>query len=273
MVRNWVDHGKRQLWVRKPEVDGSVDEDERLAMEHHYWRFVEGHPAHVDLPEQAKTDAMQIVRWSFADSVLPDVSDFSTPFTQDECSQLLQLLSIPPGPDSEVLQTRLISRIFIRLCKHKQARRRSLKLARKIRQSSSLPSAHASAFSSLALVNEVLSRGDRIRAAMAGLFAASFSFGLPYFYLERRNRQNKQLGWIWRRTEQDVVETHAREERARSPVMVSKGVKKMSIGAAGPMVVFGACTCVSLAWSLSRRLRQLYPAAFRMVPFSSSIPK
>lgn len=265
MVRNWVDHGKRMLWVRKPDAEG-VDEDEFLAMEHHYWRFVEAHPAHVNLLEKAKTDAMRIVQWSYTDSVLSDVSEFPTPFTRDECSQLLQLLNIPPDVDSEILQTRLIARIFIRLCKHKQARRRSLKLVRKIRQPSSLPASHASTSSSLHIVNEVFSQGYRIRTAMADLFAASFSFGLPYFYLERRN---EQVGWVSRRNEQQGVESTSREERARSPVTVSKGVKKMSIGAAGPMVVFAACTCVSLAWSLSRRLRQLYPSAFRMVPWAS----
>ncbi|KAJ3879398.1 hypothetical protein F5051DRAFT_326029 [Lentinula edodes] len=96
-------------------------------MEYRYWAFMEDHPAHVTLPHNARTDAMDILTWCWTDRLLPSQRDLTPPFNQAECQELNNILRSFGEPDSNgdsgiqaVLHTRLVSRVLMRVARWRQ---------------------------------------------------------------------------------------------------------------------------------------------------------
>ncbi|KAE9405550.1 hypothetical protein BT96DRAFT_812096 [Gymnopus androsaceus JB14] len=134
-VRYWVDHRKRivtsdPIWDAQGDGSGrrhqtgKVSEDS-LDMEYRYWAFMEDHPAHVSLPHNARNDAVDVLTWSWTDRLLPSQRDALPPFTQAECQELNNLLRSFGEPTAEsgiqsVLQTRVVSRILMRVVQWRQ---------------------------------------------------------------------------------------------------------------------------------------------------------
>ncbi|KAF8494992.1 hypothetical protein F5888DRAFT_618009 [Russula emetica] len=118
-VRMWIDHQTRQISSEKHTVNHSADYGEdRLDMEYRYWSFMEAHPAHVVLPSNARTEAMDAVARSYADCLLPSTRPIPPPFSQEECQNLIDFLrafgeSTHSGCESVV--TIVVSRIHLRV--------------------------------------------------------------------------------------------------------------------------------------------------------------
>ncbi|KAJ3764470.1 hypothetical protein EV361DRAFT_805249 [Lentinula raphanica] len=95
-------------------------------MEYRYWAFMEDHPAHVTLPQNARADAMDILTWCWTDRLLPSQSGVSPPFDQAECQELNNILrSFGNDANGEsgiqaVLHTRLVSRVLMRVARWRQ---------------------------------------------------------------------------------------------------------------------------------------------------------
>jgi hypothetical protein len=129
-IRQWVDHRKRTVTsdpVWDAQGDGSAMRhqtgkivEDSLDMQYRYWAFMEDHPAHVSLPQNARTDAMDVLNWSWTDRLLPSERQVPPPFTQAECQELNNLLrsygeySSDAGIQS-LLHTRMVSRILMRV--------------------------------------------------------------------------------------------------------------------------------------------------------------
>lgn len=74
----------------------SADLEAELDMEYRYWCFVEGHPAHVPLPTESRTEAMDALKWSYTGGSQPHPSTES-PLTSPQI-RLSPLLSLLPCP-------------------------------------------------------------------------------------------------------------------------------------------------------------------------------
>lgn len=79
-------------------------------MEYRYWSFMEAHPAHTSLPANAANEAMDALTWSYtgsfkfvrncclldlnshSDRLLPATRHIPSPFSQEECQELMNLL-------------------------------------------------------------------------------------------------------------------------------------------------------------------------------------
>ncbi|KAH7922566.1 hypothetical protein BV22DRAFT_1017033 [Leucogyrophana mollusca] len=125
-VVSWVDHRARRISSEVPGVNAQVGarEDERLDDEYRYWSFVESHPAHVILPQSAQREATDALHWSYTDRLLAHPQPVPPPFTQDECQELLRLLTNFNGEhnshESSTVQTRMIARILLRVVHWRQ---------------------------------------------------------------------------------------------------------------------------------------------------------
>ncbi|KAH7869507.1 uncharacterized protein C8R40DRAFT_1059247 [Lentinula edodes] len=134
-VRYWVDHKKRLVTtdpIWDAQGDGSARRhptgkavDDSLDMEYRYWAFMEDHPAHVTLPHNARTDAMDILTWCWTDRLLPSQRDLSPPFNQAECQELNNILRSFGDSNGDsgiqaVLHTRLVSRVLMRVARWRQ---------------------------------------------------------------------------------------------------------------------------------------------------------
>jgi len=130
-VRCWVDHRKRVVqFDRANEANGNakgknVETDDHLDMEYRYWAFIEAHPAHTSLPVNSKIEAMDVLTWAWTDRLLPSQRTIPAPFTQEECQELMSLLRSFNNEQSDaglqgVVQTRIISRILLRVAHWRQ---------------------------------------------------------------------------------------------------------------------------------------------------------
>lgn len=103
-------------------------------MEYRYWCFIEGHPAHVPLAPETKTEAMDALKWSYTgkrsrvnfeclteplhlDCLLPSSRPAPPPFAPQECQELMNLLRSfdTASTNTLVVQTRVISRVLLRI--------------------------------------------------------------------------------------------------------------------------------------------------------------
>ncbi|KAL4257782.1 hypothetical protein AB1N83_010513 [Pleurotus pulmonarius] len=121
-VKCWIDHKRRILTYNSPDGrEGShIEDEDRLDVEYRYWSFMEAHPAHVTLPPNAKTEAVEVLTWSYTDRLLPRSHGPPPPFSQEECNELTNLLrSFGDNPSDQTLQntvhTRIVSRILLRV--------------------------------------------------------------------------------------------------------------------------------------------------------------
>ncbi|PFH45166.1 hypothetical protein AMATHDRAFT_78084 [Amanita thiersii Skay4041] len=134
-IRWWVDHTQRSVVVdksfelmngKKLKKKKKVEVEDQLDLEYRYWAFVEAHPGHVALGSGAKQEAFEAVNWAMTDRLLPLHHPVPAPFTQEECTTLLDLLNRFDNKKSSNLnvdigiQSRTIARILIRVVQWRQ---------------------------------------------------------------------------------------------------------------------------------------------------------
>ncbi|KAJ4490026.1 hypothetical protein J3R30DRAFT_3653508 [Lentinula aciculospora] len=187
-VRYWVDHKKRlvttdPIWDAQGDGSGRRHQggkmmDDSLDMEYRYWVFMEDHPAHVTLPHNARADAMDILTWCWTDRLLPSQRDITPPFNQSECQELNNILRSFGGESNgdsgiqTVLQTRLVSRVLMRVARWRQTNFRPHK----------------------PLPQDIASRGRSIRPRQSGfqrkildIVVLIVFLGVPSLFLSRLN--------------------------------------------------------------------------------------
>ncbi|KAF8885831.1 hypothetical protein BD779DRAFT_1673540 [Infundibulicybe gibba] len=95
---------------------------DRLDTRYRYWSFMEAHPAHISLPQDAHQDAMDALNWASTSAsydLLSPHHKILAPFTWEECQRLTALLqSIAPASS---LRTRMVSRILLRVICSRQS--------------------------------------------------------------------------------------------------------------------------------------------------------
>ncbi|EPQ58857.1 hypothetical protein GLOTRDRAFT_69836 [Gloeophyllum trabeum ATCC 11539] len=119
-------HRRRQyVWSRAWEGGPSLTSPPELDVEYRYWAFVEGHPAHHSLPENAHAEAMDALTWSYtaSDCLLPSSRHAVAPFEQGECQELMTLLRSLEGKSKtqSVVHTRIVSKILMRVAQWRQS--------------------------------------------------------------------------------------------------------------------------------------------------------
>ncbi|KAL1940042.1 hypothetical protein VTO73DRAFT_9377 [Trametes versicolor] len=129
-VKSWVNHKLRIITLQPPPMvtgEGLVlerfSEDDKLDLEYRYWGFMEGHPAHSPLPAETHTEAMDALKWSYTDCLLPSARPAPPPFAPQECQELMSLLrsfDSNATPNTAVVQTRIVSRVLLRVAQWRQ---------------------------------------------------------------------------------------------------------------------------------------------------------
>ncbi|KAH9939244.1 uncharacterized protein BXZ73DRAFT_43685, partial [Epithele typhae] len=128
--QSWVNHKMRLITADPPPTvsnDGVVterfSEDDRLDMEYRYWGFLEGHPAHTSISPDTQTEAMDALKWSYTDCILPSARPAPPPFAPQECQELMNLLrSFESGSrNALVVQNRVVARVLLRIAHWRQA--------------------------------------------------------------------------------------------------------------------------------------------------------
>ncbi|KAI0774712.1 hypothetical protein BD413DRAFT_472169 [Trametes elegans] len=128
-VKSWVNHKLRIITSEPPPLvtgEGLImerfSEDDKLDMEYRYWGFLEGHPAHVPLPAETHTEAMDALKWSYTDCLLPAARPAPPPFAPQECQELMNLLRSfdSTSKSAVVVQTRIVSRVLLRVAQWRQ---------------------------------------------------------------------------------------------------------------------------------------------------------
>ncbi|KAI0312517.1 hypothetical protein OF83DRAFT_642465 [Amylostereum chailletii] len=117
----WIHHGDRRISDTLPPPDDASfasETEEELEMERRYWAFVETHPAHFVLPGGAFSEAMDVLKWSYTDSLKSSGSPSAAAFTREECRELMaMLLSSEDGNRlTPTMRTRTVAGIFLRSC-------------------------------------------------------------------------------------------------------------------------------------------------------------
>ncbi|KAJ7595978.1 hypothetical protein C8J56DRAFT_923679 [Mycena floridula] len=183
-IRCWVDHKKRAIvldtiWEgtghHGPRKGKHVEED-ALDAEYRYWAFMEAYPAHHSLPVSARSEAMDILAWAGTDRLLPSQQVWSSPFTQDEYHELMELLRSFGDNQSgsglqPVIQTRIIARILLRATQWRQVQ---------FRPERPLPAdAHPGHH-----------RPHRrpVRRVLVDFVISCFCLGIPYIFFNRYNQ-------------------------------------------------------------------------------------
>ncbi|PPQ65741.1 hypothetical protein CVT24_011774 [Panaeolus cyanescens] len=170
-----VGKGKRHSMTGNGGVNRRSDDDQ-LDMEYKYWTFMEAHPAHTALPPRAKAEAMDVLTWAWTDRLLPSHRSIPPPFNQDECNELSTLLRSfgPDKTDENGIETRIISRILIRVALWRQTYFRPHK---------PLPlDAHFYASN-----GQVVSRQGGSAFDIVQTIVACMLLGIPYLFVETTN--------------------------------------------------------------------------------------
>ncbi|KAF9008065.1 hypothetical protein BDQ17DRAFT_1237288 [Cyathus striatus] len=143
-------------------------------MQYRYWSFMETHPAHTALPVKAKAEAMDILTWAWtADRLLPSHHAIPAPFTQEECQELNNLLRSynTDNPNDQGIQTRIVSRILLRVARWRQIH---------FRPDKPLPkdvTVHES--------RAAAARQRPFRRIALDIFISCICLGIPYIFVER----------------------------------------------------------------------------------------
>ncbi|KAI0751191.1 hypothetical protein C8Q80DRAFT_1251035 [Daedaleopsis nitida] len=125
----WVNHTMRVVTtVPPPTISGNgvimehFSDDNKLDMEYRYWCFIEGHPAHVPLAPETQTEAMDALKWSYTDSLIPTAQPAPPPFAPQECQELMNLIRSfdETSNNALIVQTRVIARVLLRISQWKQ---------------------------------------------------------------------------------------------------------------------------------------------------------
>ncbi|PPQ77168.1 hypothetical protein CVT25_010796 [Psilocybe cyanescens] len=111
-------HGKG----KKHTSSAAKTHEDQLDLEYRFWSFMEVYPAHCALPVNAKKEAMDVLTWAWTDRVLPSARAIPSPFKQEECQELMNLLK-SFGHDhhgDNGIQTRVVARILLRVAQWRQ---------------------------------------------------------------------------------------------------------------------------------------------------------
>ncbi|EKM48519.1 uncharacterized protein PHACADRAFT_132348 [Phanerochaete carnosa HHB-10118-sp] len=141
-------------------------------MEYRYWTFMESHPAHVPLPENALAEAMNTLTWCYTDCLLPSQQTVPPPFTPQECQELMGLLRSSNGdaPSNRIVHTRIVARVLLRQAHWRQ---------QQFRPDRPFPS--DSRKSARALTESRVT----LRRIFMDLIMSVFCLGIPYLFMGR----------------------------------------------------------------------------------------
>jgi len=188
-VRCWVNHKKRSVsfdplqtasghgGIRELRLAGGED---RMDMEYRYWSFIETHPSHTTLPFEVRTEAMDVLTWAWTDRLLSH-RPVPTPFTQEECQELLTLLRSFGDAQSNsgiqsLVHTRIVSRILLRAVEWRQFHFRPNKPLPKDVERSGLRRPQ---------------RSIPFRRVAFDFMVSCVCLGIPYLFLDRATRQQR----------------------------------------------------------------------------------
>ncbi|TFY80046.1 hypothetical protein EWM64_g3967 [Hericium alpestre] len=177
-ARAWVDHITKVVSFKQPSVrsgDSGIPTEDLLEAEARYWTFIESHPAHAPLPPTAVAEAMDILTWSYTDRLLPSSSSSTTPFTQEECQELTNLLRSLDGsanhsPTPSVIRTRIVAKILLRITAWRQG----------------YPGGHPNGSTR---ANDNPDRRIPFRRKVTDVLVSILCLGIPYLFLERAHHQ------------------------------------------------------------------------------------
>ncbi|KAI0371477.1 hypothetical protein BV20DRAFT_942006 [Pilatotrama ljubarskyi] len=128
-LKSWVNHKLRIITSEPPPIvtgEGLImerfSEDDKLDMEYRYWGYIEGHPAHAPLPGETHSEAMDALKWSYTDCLLPSARPAPPPFAPQECQELMNLLRSfdTSSKNAVVVQTRIVARVLLRVAQWRQ---------------------------------------------------------------------------------------------------------------------------------------------------------
>ncbi|KAL0568569.1 hypothetical protein V5O48_013414 [Marasmius crinis-equi] len=219
-ARYWVDHKGRRVIVDPdtvpPKERGTVDDT--LDAEYRYWSYMEDHPAHTSLPTNARKDAMDVLNWTWSDRLLRP-SNASSPFTQDECKHLLDHLKsfgdMRNDPSNSGIQsfvhTRVVARVLMRSTQWRQATFRPHKPFPQDVPNTKRHVVHPTP-------------PVPFRKRFLDFIVSIFFLGVPYIFMNRMHPAR---------------------------FLDEEGGMNVLRGAAAPMMVIGACTCLVAAIILS----------------------
>ncbi|PSR83451.1 hypothetical protein PHLCEN_2v5723 [Hermanssonia centrifuga] len=127
LVKCWVNHEGRILTFETPASftigeSSTVTDDDKLDMEYRYWTYMEGHPAHAPLPDNAHAEAINTLTWCYTDYLLPSQQPTPAPFSPQECQELMGLLKAFDNNSNriEVVHIRVVSRVLLRFAQWRQ---------------------------------------------------------------------------------------------------------------------------------------------------------
>ncbi|KAI0677687.1 hypothetical protein C8Q78DRAFT_961672 [Trametes maxima] len=175
-VKSWVNHQLRIITSEPPPIvtgDGLImerfSEDDKLDMEYRYWGFLEGHPAHEPLPAETHAEALDALKWSYTDCLLPAARPAPPPFAPQECQELMNLLRSTDNStrNAVVVQTRIVSRVLLRVAQWRQINYRPDK---------PLPRD---------AIKGATETRIPFRRAMLDFFVGCLCLGIPYIFMSR----------------------------------------------------------------------------------------
>lgn len=173
-LKSWVDHHARTVTSDKTAIGKGkkVVEEDQLDMEFRYWSFMEAHPAHTALPAKARSEAMDVLTWAWTDRLLPSHRAIPSPFSQDECQELMTLLRSfnTDKHDDLGIQTRIVSRILLRVARWRQTYFRPNKPLPKDVSGGRL---------------QLPTRSRPFRRVILDFVVSCICLGVPYLFLER----------------------------------------------------------------------------------------
>ncbi|KAF6750981.1 hypothetical protein DFP72DRAFT_817038, partial [Ephemerocybe angulata] len=144
-------------------------------LEYRYWAYMSSHPAHTALPAKAKSEALEVLTWSWTDRVLPGQAKVPPPFEVEECQEIMSVLKgFGDSPDDTGIQTRITARVLLRLCIWRQTYFRSSK---------PLPTDVSS--SALGITSTSTQRRSTFGKVFGDLAVVVLCLGLPYLFIER----------------------------------------------------------------------------------------
>ncbi|KAH9833855.1 uncharacterized protein C8Q71DRAFT_772821 [Rhodofomes roseus] len=125
LVQTWINHRVHVLSSEPPAaaVPDRLRDDDRLDMQYRYWSYVESHPAHVPLTSESRAEAVEVLKWSYTEYLLPGAQrPTPPPFSPQECQELMGLLhSFNEDPtDVSLVQNRIVARVLLRVAQWRQ---------------------------------------------------------------------------------------------------------------------------------------------------------
>ncbi|KAF8875242.1 hypothetical protein BD779DRAFT_217672 [Infundibulicybe gibba] len=129
-LRCWVNHQERSVVFDRPLESGNngdphspQPEDDRLDAKYRYWSFMEAHPAHTSLPQNAQQEAMKALTWFSTPQSLASQHSPPAPFTlaeSQELKTLLQSFERATSSEPDPRHTLIVSKILLKMVRWRQ---------------------------------------------------------------------------------------------------------------------------------------------------------